>query len=167
MTLASCHNAEVYGNYFEDNTDVDLIVGPGQNCHVYDNEIVHYYRYGYAGLMIGFDGSHETSVVSGNSVVSGMDQLSIGLMVGHDPWKDVPSFHAGTISGNVVDGAVTLLWVDGLADGTVEDNVLSNRRGTRQLFDCQWTDDYSAGDFGAATLQPGWLFRSFNNGSCQ
>jgi hypothetical protein len=167
ITLTSCNDGDIYGNYLEDNTDIDLIVGPGSNCAVYENTVVHRYRYGFAGIMLGFPGDRSNIEISGNSISSGLDLLSIGLMVGHDPWKDVAPFSAGLVANNTVRGAVTLLWVAGVSEGSVVGNQLQDRQGTRQMFGCTFLDAYSAGDFGGTTLQEGFTYRTFVNGVCQ
>ena len=57
ITLGTCENAQVYRNQLIDNTDVDLIVGSSGStgCSVFDNTISHIDRYGFAGLMLGFN----------------------------------------------------------------------------------------------------------------
>lgn len=57
--------------------------------------------------MLGFSGEHTDSVVSGNTVTSGLNLMSVGLMIGHHPWNASANVgDAGEVSGNTISGAV-------------------------------------------------------------
>ncbi len=164
ITLGACIDGTVRNNTFYNNTDVDLIVGPGSGCVVHDNQIFHTTRYAYAGLMVGFSGDHSGSIVRNNTVESAPNLISIGLMVGQHPWNTswtnppappTPSMlsNTGHVIDNTISGAVTLLWIEGIEAGTVVGNTLYNRQGTKGLFGCQSRPAYAAYDFGSATIQ--------------
>ena len=66
LTLWQCGgNSQITDNFFQDNTDVDLIVGgltpSGGTCNISNNLILHYDRHAEAGLMLGsFGPNHDT-----------------------------------------------------------------------------------------------------------
>ncbi len=168
ITIGYCSGGTVTGNLLVDNTDVDLIVGPG-NCYVANNEIRHDYVYGFAGLMIGFGGSHSGTVVEYNQVSSGNNLLSIGLMNGHHPWTSLVGISdAGSFTNNSATGSVTLAWVEGISAGTFTGNTVGTQQGTRQVatWSCTATPAYAAEHFGSATIQGGYTSLVFDDGVC-
>lgn len=61
------------------------------------------------------NGNHAGSTYAGNSVVSVLNKLVWGVLLGSHPW-DTSVFvsDAGTVTGNSASGAVTNLAVDGI-----------------------------------------------------
>jgi hypothetical protein len=173
MTVISCEGGQIHNNTLADNTDIDLVLGPG-NCSVQGNTITHFNRYGFAGLNVGsFNGSgnHAGSVISGNTIQSGFNLLSIGLLVGSHPWSTNPAFdvqHAGDVVGNSMSGAVINLVVEGMAGGNVgvtgAPNSMSGAQGDRHLAPsgCVSTN-YSAHHFAVGAIQSGWFAMEYDN----
>lgn len=91
MTVWRCERGQIYDNWFEDNTDIDLVVGGGPGCQVLNNEIHHVRKYGFGGIHVGWfpngDGNHEGSIFEGNRIVSEPNRLHFGLLVGFHPWN--------------------------------------------------------------------------------
>jgi hypothetical protein len=144
LTVLSCPSGYIHDNHFIDNTDVDLIVGGGQNCRVQNNTINHYGTFGYAGLMLtyfgGGNGDHGGSLFSGNTISSSLNSLGVGIMVGLHPWtiaQDV--INTGTVTANSASGATIGLLVEATksnAVGTVAGNSLWGAQGTRLKDSC-------------------------------
>lgn len=72
----------------------------------------------------------------------------------------------GLVSGNMVTGAVVNLGIDNIGAGTIRDNVLYGARGNRGMNGCQWPAELTVGAVGAASVQPGGVYRSWNPPSC-
>jgi hypothetical protein len=166
LTVHSCANGYIHDNHFRDNTDIDLIIGPGQNCRAQTNDIQHTLTFGYGGFMVGFGGDHTGSTYSGNTISSGLDKLQIGVMVGHHPWdKNAWASNGGSVTSNSASGAVFNLVVEGIEAGTVDSNSLGNAQGTRST--CQFRPQvYTAYHYGTATLQPGWSSLFWDSNQC-
>jgi hypothetical protein len=177
LTLLECISGHVHHNLLVDNTDVDLIEGGGNYCTVEYNEIDHVDangRHGFAGLMIGhfngtYPGYHGTSHFQYNAIYSYQDQLAFGIMVGNDPWigssdpTQVPD--AGFVVNNTVEGAVVNLAIDGIQDGYIVGNTLSNHQGTYG-FHCSASYDYTAAHKGSAIIDSGSVSFNFDGGTC-
>lgn len=172
MTVLSCNGGSINNNTFADNTDIDLVVGGG-NCSIQGNSITHFNRYGFAGLAVGsFDGNgnHSGSTISGNTIHSGYNLLSIGLLIGTHPWSTDPYFdvqNSGNVVGNAIDGAVINLVVEGMSAGNVgvsgAPNTMFGAQGDKHLAPsgCVSTN-YSAHHFDGA-IQDGWFSMEYDN----
>jgi hypothetical protein len=177
ITLLWCDWGYVHDNQLENNTDVDLIVGGGQNCRVQYNTILHVptcgpcnAQHGFAGLMVGWfqegGGDHTGSVFSNNTVISNLDMLAFGIMVGHHPWiSSLTISQAGVVQSNGSSGSVVALAIDGIAAGNVSGNSPSGAQGSWG-FGCPYAANYTAFDFGAASIDGGYYPRWYHNGSC-
>jgi hypothetical protein len=178
LTVGSCGNGWIHNNVFEENTDIDIVVGGGHNCTVENNQIHNYSRYGFAGMHVGWfpsgDGDHAGSQFRNNQIDSGSNQLSFGLIVGYEPWytprpagtnwRELVT-NSGSVTGNVITGAVVNLAIDGVLNGYIQGNSMSGHQGTRG-YGCSYSSDYTAHYFGTASIQGGWDARWFFNGNC-
>jgi hypothetical protein len=175
LTLGQCtapsgSYSRVHDNYFEDNTDIDLIIGQGQNCLVYDNVIVHNHAFAFGGLMLGFDGDHSGSVVSNNTVISNrVNLLGFGILVGHHPWTTSMNIgDAGTVQNNHSSGSAVTFAIDGIANGLVNGNTVNGNQGDRHVFGiCPMSAAYTAGDFGSAIITGGYTPRVYHESATQ
>lgn len=174
LTVWNCYNGQIHDNEFIDNTDVALILGGGSNCIVERNTITQQNAYAFAGLMVwnfhGGEGNHAGSTYGPtNTVTSGFNRLTYGLMIGSHPWDiEIPVPHAGRVLGNSADGAVNNLTVDGIAAGEVQGNGFGLSQGNKQFpASCGLPGAaYTAADFGGAGLQGGWIFRFYHPNGC-
>lgn len=162
--------ASVHDNYFEDNTDIDLVVGGGPGAVIQNNNIQHFAAHGFGGIHVGYfaphNGDHSGSTYGPNTVGSSVDQLAFGVIVGIHPWDTtVSNPSAGTVQNNNIQGAVVNLAVDGIGDGTVTGNATSIPQGTNG-YGCTIADNYTSAHFGVASLQPGADCRWYHNGQC-
>lgn len=166
ITLANCHGGLVTGNVIVNASDVPLIVGPGFGCIV-ENNTVEQSTLGTVGIMIGFASDHSGSVVRNNLVVGSPGMLPIGILIGDHPYNAPTMTHAGTIESNHITGAMVFIAVDGISNGSV----LNNTGANQDLSPFPWSPcppaAYTAGHFGSATLQPGWVPRTYHSETCQ
>lgn len=167
MTLTSCNGGNVHDNWISNNTDVGLVVFGGANCIVRNNQINNDARYGFAGLKVGEDtGTLPGSSIHDNSVTSGLNLLSFGIIVGHHPWGTGTVGDVGEVSYNSATGAVVNLAIDGITAGTVINNSVSSAQGNRG-FHCSLSANYTAAHWGSASVQGGWnLLWQYNNNTC-
>ncbi|HYE88880.1 MAG TPA: Ig-like domain-containing protein [Vicinamibacterales bacterium] len=143
ITALDCQNGTIANNLIANNTDLDLVVGGGPNCMVTGNTIIHDTRYGFGGLSIGNfadagvnRGNHNGSVFSGNSVSSGLNLLSIGILIGAHPWDTNPIYdvsNAGLVTNNSSSGSVINMLLEGFASGAVYGNTIGASQGTRGM----------------------------------
>ncbi len=174
LTLLRCDQGRVRGNFFKDNTDINIVVGGGRDCRIEGNRIEQSAVYGFAGLHVfnftggnSGNGDHSGSVYRDNTIVSARDRLAFGIVVGPHPWfMNLNVRDAGTIENNEVSGAVVGLAVDGIAAGVVRGNRISGSQGTRAFMRCRKSAEYTAADFGAASLQPGHIRRYYHFWGC-
>ncbi len=147
LTLLRCENGRILNNWFEDNTDLDLVIGGGRNCQVSGNRITHNYQYGFGGLSVSWfppgAGQHAGSVITNNHVV-GNGRLMFGIILGDDPWRPfcingvceqcpnnicpVRAFDA-TVTNNSARGATVNLAIDGVRGFKVSGNTMSDPLG--------------------------------------
>jgi hypothetical protein len=169
-TVYDCYGGTISNNTFTDNTDVNLVLGGG-NRQMTGNTISNANEHGFAGLIVGwFDGgkgNHAGAYFSNNTVTSGQDMLSFGIMVGYHPWdiSKGPLPDAGNVGSggaNSSSGAVVNLAIDGISAGTIQQNAFSNTRGTAG-FNCSKAADYTAAHFGNANYQPGSICRVYDS----
>lgn len=178
MTVLLCDNGKIHHNTLVDNTDIALVVGGGANCQVHDNVISNQRKHCFAGLNVGNfnrNGVHTGSRFYNNRISSEKDMLVWGLLLGSHPWdRKVQVFDAGTVSGNIISGAMVNLAIDGIEDGIVTGNRFSKPQGTYGYGTsgpgakdgCQKAADYTAADFGKAKVQGGFIHRAYHDGAC-
>lgn len=123
----------------------------------------------HVGWFPGGDAQHGGSYYYDNRVYSGYNLLSYGIASGFHPWdpnRAVP--HAGELTGNQAHGAVNNLTVDGIGAGVISGNWWSSRQGDLQYpSTCTLPGvDYSAGHYGAASLQGAWVERIYHPSFC-
>lgn len=161
LTLHSCNYGSVRNNFFENNTDVDIIVGTGSGCQVRFNTILHSSVYGYAGINIGGGNVNQIGgSISNNEIMSAPDKLGYGLSVGCWPWAQVVTPNVGEVADNRITGAVVNLVVDHIDGGIVTGNVLQYPTGTRLA--CPVNGQYTAASWGNAQIQPGFVLYTHN-----
>lgn len=164
LTVLACDNGYIHDNHFWDNTDVDLVVGGGINCNVSFNIIEHTASYGFAGIDVGyfapFNGFHNGSVYSNNTITSSYNKLGAGIAVGIHPWGNMSYVWDPVVTSNTISGAVVNLLVDGVQGGVIQGNSMSGAQGSRAIPTCpQSPANYTAGDFSGTSLQSGWIYR--------
>lgn len=168
LTLLYCGNGYVHDNSFYDNTDVDLMVANGENCYIGRNYIEHTNKAGIAGIHVGaYAGDLPGSHTYLNEIYSDENLLRAGMIVGHHPWDNgYTAEDVGEIYENDIYGAVINLAIDGISDGYIYDNVLSNHRGNVGLGSCTTAYAYTAGHVGSATIDSGYTSLVYDNGGC-
>ena len=174
LTLLLCDGGSVHDNFFADNTDLGIGIGGtggGSGCTVEYNLIGNYVRRAFAGLHIGYfaggDGDHSGSSYSNNEVVAYYNKAAFGIAVGFHPWDDdVWLSDAGNVTNNTVEGGVVCLAVDGISDGTVSGNTMSDPTGNNGFGSCTISDVYTAACFSGASLQSGWTCVYYHGGQC-
>lgn len=174
LTLRDAVQARIEGNYFEDNTDVQLIVGGCFNCTIRNNTIVHNYAAAggsFAALNLGrftadveapaSSGVFSGTQINGNLIDCGNNtnrNCGYGILVGTAPWNS-PGYTTGY--SNTVKG-------------TVANNTVRHAQTPIQLTDCRnfvWqgnvTDgssvlhyDYRAAGEGHIGIGQTWAYRS-------
>lgn len=193
LTLLRCENGQVLNNWFEDNTDLDLVVGGGTNCLVRGNTIIHRYQYGFGGLSVSYfpngGGQHRGSVITNNTVV-GNGRLQFGIILGDDPWRPfcidgvceqcpgnicpIRAFDA-TVTNNSARGANVNLAIDGVRGFKVSGNTTSDPLGepSRQLLpNCSSTrwrpfrHNYTAGHIESSCIQAGYSEWRYDGHGC-
>jgi hypothetical protein len=171
ITLLSCNTGYVSGNYLEDNTDIDIVVGGGQDCAIHSNIIRHYSTYGFAGIGVhAFQeggGNHPGLEVAYNNIFANAETLGFGINVGRHAWSADPGAwqvgEAGRTFTNTITGAVINLAIDGISSGEVTGNTLSGAQGSNGFGSCTYSSNYIAAHYGSANIQPGadpWWFDS-------
>ena len=166
ITLAKCSNGYVHDNTVENNTDVDIVDGGGQDCRIVNNTIrrTSVFAFAFAGLAIhdfaNADADHTGSRFQGNTIIpTSPNTLGFSISVGGEPWSQGLSV-GGTISNNTISGADINLAVEGYRNGTITGNMMPSPGG-----DCN--QDYTVSDTSNACLQSGWFTASASvGGSC-
>src|SRR5262249_47039606 len=110
LTIGLLSNSNVTNNFFQDNTDVDLIFGSCQNCIIQNNQVRHsgaVTQGSFAALMIQAwppnIGNYSGSDISKNQI-SCNSACGFGLLIGGDPWYPV-NIVGGFYHDNVIIGA--------------------------------------------------------------
>jgi hypothetical protein len=122
LTLLQSNGAQVVGNRFLDNSDVDLIFGGGTNATVSDNSVSHLAQSSFAGLMLdnfngGTSGDFTGTTVSSNLIGCGAQQCDFAIELGPHPWYLSANLIGGTVTGNTAIGGKFNLNAEGA--GTV------------------------------------------------
>jgi hypothetical protein len=175
LTVQACVDGYVHDNNFRDNTDVNLVVGGGSNCRIEFNDIDNTLSYAFAGIHVGWfpgdgDGDHAGNIYRFNTISSGLNKMAFGLVLGLHPWNHQQAdqvSNAGSTTGNNSTGAVVNLAIDGITGGNFSGNSGPGSRGTNGYGACSLASDYTAGDFGGASIQAGWVPRIYHGGTCQ
>jgi len=158
ITLWKCPDGDVLNNFLINSTDVALIVGGGFSCEIQFNEIIQQDSFAYAGFMVHkfSDGLHATSLYHDQTIRSGLDKLGFGIMVGSHPWDPNITIEGGSVYSNYIEGAVYNLVVDGISQGSVQNNTTVGNQGTRgwPCFSGE-TFAYTVAHKGTADTQPG------------
>ncbi|MEX2090825.1 MAG: hypothetical protein WD989_01670 [Candidatus Paceibacterota bacterium] len=174
MTVLYCGGGYIAHNKFEDNTDIDLVLGGGRKCVVELNTIVHKNKHAFAGLAIGnFDGDgqgdHTNSEYRGNKVYSTRPNvLSIGILVGSHPWSSrVDIKNAGRIVANTSYGNVMNFVVEGVYGGEIFGNTIRDPQGEDSLCGRRQANftvfpPHSVG----VEIQEGWTSMQIDDFSC-
>jgi hypothetical protein len=95
--------------------------------------------------------------------------MAFGIVDGLHPWNHTQADQvsdAGSTNSNTSTGAVVNLAVDGITGGSFSGNSGGASRGTNAYGNCTLSADYTTGDFGAASLQSGWIARVYHGGGC-
>ena len=156
VTVHDSAGAEVSGNLFIDNTDVQLIFGGCRDCRIVGNRFRHSGSFAggaFAELMIhawpSSSGDYKGTVVTRNDVDCGpLRRCGYGIMIGSSPWYDQP-VRGARVTGNRVANARIGLNVDSL-DGPTEisGNVVTSSGG-------RFRSDCGTRNWPAANLAPG------------
>jgi parallel beta-helix repeat protein len=173
LTVWGCFNGWIHDNEFSNNTDIDLVVGGGSGCVIENNTMTNTSTHAFGGFHVGWfpmgDGDHNGNVYRWNNMSAGYDKMAFGTIVGFHPWGlQVTLPHAGSTTDNHAAGAVVNLAVDGISAGEVQRNSWGGAQGNRG-FGCSLpAAEYTVapGEYGAASLQDGWISRWFHNGTC-
>ena len=193
LTLLRCENGQVLNNWFEDNTDLNLVLGGGANCQVRGNTITQRYQYGFGGLSVSWfpngGGQHSGSVIT-NNTVAGNGRLQFGIILGDDPWRPfcfegtceqcpnnvcpIRAFNA-TVTSNSARGANVNLAIDGVRGFKVSGNTMSDPLGgpSGQLLpNCRsvpwrpFRHNYTAGHIESSCIQAGWTEIRYDGYGC-
>lgn len=110
LTLLRSASAVVEDNRFEDNSDVDLILGGSTNASVRRNTVVHAGQPSFAGLMLdnfnaSTPGDFTGTTVEANSIQCANHLCDFGVEVGPSPWYASANILGGTVTGNTVINA--------------------------------------------------------------
>jgi hypothetical protein len=175
LTVQSCFGCWIHDNVMSDNTDIGLVVGGGYGT-VEDNDISNEFVHAFAGMHIGWfppgGGDHSGMTYDSNTIhCDEEDMMAFGLIIGYEPWftgynSDNYGFvdDAGYVTNNTIEGAVVNLAIDGIGDGYVDNNSVSNNRGIWGFNNCSISRAYTAHFFGDATIQADWEAWFFTNG---
>ncbi len=169
MTVDHCDSCEIAYNDVNDNTDVDIVVGGGSNGSVHNNSIYNSGEHAWAGIHVGWfpggGGDHTGMTYYSNTVSAAEDMMSFGIIVGFNPWWN-PDFswsawvsNAGEVTGNTISGAAVNLAVNGIGDGYIHGNSMSdpyNSGSSGFPNACDVEENYTAHMFYGATLDSGW-----------
>jgi parallel beta-helix repeat protein len=169
ITLNTCVDSNITENRIYNATDVGIVVSVGTdstttNCNVSRNTIRNTTAYGFAGITNGGGVPHTgTSRVSDNVVEASYNKLAFGIWSGEGPWGAGYTPHIGLVSGNFISGAVVNLGVDNAGGGTISGNVVYQAQGNRGMLGCQWPAEYTVGNVSNMSVQPGSIYRTWNN----
>ncbi len=173
ITALNCsYGSSIHSNVVVDNTDVGIVVdSAGGSCNVYGNYVFNGGTTGIVGIEVGYFGfgNHGDMEVSSNTIHGDADdRMGIGLLVGDDPFASNHQVsNAGYVHDNTVDGAGIDLVIEGIDNGTVTSNSLSNPRGSFAGWGCFLGPmNYTAYDFGSATIDGGYVSMEFNDAVC-
>jgi hypothetical protein len=153
LTVDRCDNGTISGNYFYDNTDIDIAGAPGPSCRYYLNHVYHYNRFGLAGINIAANGAAGGDTFS-NTIEAGYNLLTFGLILGNHPWAPgETTSDVAEVTNNTITGAVVNVAIDGIGNGYIHDNHPSGAQGNRHFeSSCTYSADYTAGHYGSATI---------------
>lgn len=156
MTLNRCEYGYVHNNYFENNTDVNLVIAPDVGCRVAWNHVTQDARYGFVGIQVGPPGFYGSGGEQFQNIVSsGYNLLTFGYFIGKHAWGDSTEWanNVGDIYQNESGGAVVNFAVDGILGGSIHDNYGHDAQGSRHFESgCTASANYTSGDYGSASV---------------
>lgn len=170
ITIFTCINSNVTGNFINNATDVGIVVGIDDSyvngCNVSNNQINNTTAYAFAGIVNGGSQARLNTTVDGNRVTASYNKLSFGIWLGEGPWGSKPATpNLGNVRYNSVTGAVVNLAIDNVSAGNVVGNVLYGAQGNKGMLGCTWPAEFTYGTIGSTTIQPGGIYRTWQ-GSC-
>jgi hypothetical protein len=177
LTVWSCVGGSIHDSAFNDNTDIDLVLGGGSNCSVTNNTMSNFNAHAFGGLQLGVfpggNGNHGGFTYSGNTISSGLNGMAFGVIVGLHPWDSGKHLDSvGSVFGNSASGAVINLQIEadsrGIATGQVTGNSTSGAQGTFGYGNCTLSTDYAvyAPHAGVLLYDGGSLSLQYDDGQC-
>lgn len=154
LTLNNTVSGVVYYNQFENNTDLGAVIRFGSTVYFAHNDIWNDAAYAFGGLHIQRcdDGCHTWD----NDITSDYDLMAFGIVMGLHPWELAGTDgDVGEVYENSIDGAVINMAIDGIDDGDIYDNVLTNPQGSNGFGSCTYSGNLSAVHYGSASIQSG------------
>jgi hypothetical protein len=144
LTLLQSNGAQVVGNGFLDNSDVDLIFGGGTNASVRNNSVRHLSQSSFAGLMLdnfngGTSGDFTGTTVSSNVIACGAQQCDFAIELGPHAWYLSANLVGGSVTGNTANGGKFNLNAEGAGTIAAPMTVTANTLGaapTSATFNC-------------------------------
>ena len=125
LTLLSCPHGRVIENTFEDNSDVNFIMGCGTGTVVaYNTVTMHPGSACFAGFMMdNFDGGtcgdYTGAVITNTSIDCGVQQCDFGVDLGPHAWYPSANIVAGTVDHVTITGAKQGVQVGGAGSAAV------------------------------------------------
>lgn len=134
ITLGLCSGGNVHDNDVVDATDIAIVDGGGAGCQIVNNTIQATSRHAFAGIALHVfiaegNGDHTGTVVKSNHISSGPGLMTFGLSIGMHSWAPTTTAKGGTVTNNVVTGALVDLQVDGVDGVTVSGNAIGTTSG--------------------------------------
>ena len=135
LTLLQSNGAQVTGNRFVDNSDVDFIFGGGTGATVSGNSVFHVRQRAFAGVMLdnfngGTSGDFTGTTVTGNSINCGAQLCDYAVELGPHPWYQSANIIGGTVSGNTINGGKFNINCEGAGTTAAPTVVTQNTFGT-------------------------------------
>lgn len=138
ITIHEAEETVITDNVFQDNTDVQLILGGCIRCRITNNRFTHsrdFVHASFAELMLhawpDTSGDFSGSRVSGNNIDCGPSRrCGYGIMIGGEPWY-LSRAYGGTVKGNRIANALMAINVDRLTGAmNIRDNEVLKSGGT-------------------------------------
>ena len=138
LTVHDNHNSIISGNYFTDNTDVQMILGGCQECLITKNIFSHTADVNagaFAELMLHkfvgrSSGNFSGTIISKNEIDCGPYKgCGFGVEIGPNPWSPAGSVYGGDVVDNMISNAKVAINVDGLSGVVHIDNNLIRMSG--------------------------------------
>lgn len=131
LTVWSSNNLHIFNSTFMDNSDVDLIIGNGQNALIENNVFGHSNNFAFAALMLdnfnnGMPGIFTGAIVRNNQINCGNGMCGIGISVGPHIWYNSAQIVGGTIYSNTVQGARQGILTAGATGAEIYGNTISS-----------------------------------------
>ncbi len=147
ITCLGCDRTEISGNYFAENSDIDLILGSGHSSYVHDNTFVHDARNNrpsFGALMLDnfastTSGDYADARIENNNINCGSGTgCCYGIELGPHPWyASAPITGPFSLTNNIISGAGVGINVDAggsaAAPVALNNNAIAN---TARSFTC-------------------------------